>query len=119
MLEYNGILSDWETFASGQAIYKAYDKFGKDIHNKRTWFDIADRMSRGFLALIPFLQPDVIIIGGSMGTHFAQYETVLVALIDEKLPRHFARPKFVAATHPERAVIYGCYQYAKKSSHTS
>lgn len=112
LVEYDGVVRSWESFASGAAIYKAYGKYAKDISSKRTWRQIADRISRGFLALIPALQPDVIIIGGSMGTHFAHYSDQLVAILDEKLPPHIARPVFLNARHPEEAVIYGCYFYA-------
>ena len=112
LVEFDGVVREWESFASGSAIYKAYGKFGKDIHDERTWLQIADRISRGFLALVPAIQPDVIIIGGSMGTHFAKYSQQLTGILKEKLPAHIPCPKFINARHPEEAVIYGCYFYA-------
>lgn len=69
-------------------------------------------MSRGFLAVIPVIQPDVIIIGGSIGTYFDQYQAQLKGILKEKLPPHIPLPKLVQAKHPEQAVIYGCYYYA-------
>ncbi len=111
-LEYNGIMQEWEAFGSGKAIYKTYQKYGSEIESKATWNEIADRFSRGFLALTPILQPEVIVIGGSMGTHFKKYETALTSLIDENLPLIIPRPRFVEAQNPEQAVIYGCYHYA-------
>jgi predicted NBD/HSP70 family sugar kinase len=112
LVEYDGQVREWETFASGKAIYTIYGKFARDITSKRIWKQIADRLSRGFLATIPVLQPDVIIIGGSIGTHFDKYGDQLHALLDEHLPAHIPTPKLVAAQHPEEAVIYGCYYYA-------
>jgi predicted NBD/HSP70 family sugar kinase len=112
LVEFDGIVREWESFAAGSAIYKAYGKYGKDIHSKRTWLQIADRISRGFLAFIPVIQPDIIIVGGSMGTHFAKYSEQLVGILQEKLPAHIPCPTFVSAHHPEEAVIYGCYFYA-------
>jgi len=112
LVEYDGAVREWESFASGQAIFKVYGKFAKDIHSKRTWHQIADRISRGFLAVIPTLQPDVIIIGGSIGTYFDQYAKDLTGLLKEHLPAHIPTPKIVQAQHPELAVIYGCYYYA-------
>lgn len=112
LVEYDGVTQAWEGFAAGSAIYKAYGKMAKDIHSKRTWHQIADRISRGFLGLLPFLQPDVVIIGGSMGTHFEKYHAQLVGLIDEKMPWFIPRPRFITAVHAEQAVIYGCYFYA-------
>lgn len=112
LVEFNGVVQEWETFASGKAIYTAYRKMAKDIKSKRTWHQISDRISRGFLAMIPIIQPDIIIIGGSMGTFFDKYEVDLKGILKEKLPPHIPLPKMVAAKHPEEAVIYGCYYYA-------
>lgn len=112
LVEYDGQVREWETFASGKAIHKVYGKYARDITSKRTWKQIADRISRGFLATIPVLQPDVVIIGGSIGEYFAQYRDQLRALLEEHLPAHIPVPKIVPATHPEEAVIYGCYYYA-------
>jgi glucokinase len=112
LVEYDGIVREWESFASGKAIYKAYGKYAKDITSKRTWYQIADRMSRGFLAMIPILQPNTIIIGGSIGTYFDTFKKPLYDILKEKIPPHIALPTIVQAKHPEQAVIYGCYYYA-------
>lgn len=112
LVEFDGVVREWETFASGQAIHLAYGKYAKDIHSKRTWQEIADRISRGFLAVIPLLQPEVIIIGGSIGTYFERFDTQLENILREKLPRHIPCPRIIQAKHPEEAVIYGCYYYA-------
>jgi len=112
LVEFDGIVREWESFASGAAIYKTYGKFARDIHSKRVWYQIADRISRGFLAIIPLVQPDKIIIGGSIGTHFVQYHEKLASILQERLPNHIPCPPIVAAKHPEEAVIYGCYFYA-------
>jgi len=112
LVEYDGAVREWESFASGQAIYAAYGKFARDITNKRDWYHIADRISRGFLAIIPVLQPDVIIIGGSIGTYYDQFGKDLTGLLKEHLPDHIPAPTIIQAKHPELAVAYGCYYYA-------
>lgn len=112
LVEYQGKVREWESFASGQAIYKEYGQYARDITSKRTWNEIADRISRGFLAAIPLLQPQVIIIGGSIGTYFDQYAERLKSILDSHLPDHIPCPRIVPAKHPEEAVIYGCYYYA-------
>ena len=112
LVEYDGQVREWETFASGKAITRIYGKYARDITSKRTWHEIADRISRGFLATIPVLQPDVIIIGGSIGTYFSHYRVDLRSLLKEHLPAHIPLPRIVQASHPEQAVIYGCYYYA-------
>lgn len=111
LVEFDGSVREWETFASGKAIKKAYGKYAADITSKRAWRQIADRISRGFLAVIPVLQPSVIIIGGSIGTYFSQYGRDLNGILKEHLPDHIPLPKIVQAHHPELAVIYGCYYY--------
>lgn len=111
MLEYDGKMREWEHFSSGRAIVQVYKKFASDITSKRTWRQIADRMSRGFLALIPIVQPDVVIIGGSVGTYFDRYAEYLEAEIRRNLPPYIPCPKIRRARHPEEAVIYGCYYY--------
>ena len=112
LVEFDGVIREWESFASGQAIYQAYGKYARDITSQRVWNQIADRISRGFLAAIPIIQPDVVIIGGSIGSYFEKYGNQLEAILQEKLPPHIVCPRFVQAKHPEEAVIYGCYYYA-------
>lgn len=112
LVEYDGMVREWESFASGKAIYATFGKFARDIHKKRQWDQIADRISRGLLVAIPLIQPDVIILGGSIGTYFKRYGAQLEALLREKLPPHIPCPQLVQAKHPEEAVIYGCYYYA-------
>ena len=96
-----------------RAIVLVYKKMAKDIKSKRIWYQIADRISRGFLAIIPTVQPDVIIIGGSVGAHFEKYRVQLEGILKDPLPPHIPCPKIIKAQHPEEAVIYGCYYYGK------
>lgn len=112
-VEYHGKILQWEDFASGKAIFKKYKKMARDIKSQRTWNAIADRISRGFLAAIPLTQPEVIIIGGSIGTYFDHYARQLRLNLERHLPEHIPCPKIVQAQHPEEAVIYGCYYYGK------
>ncbi len=112
LVEYGGRVREWESFASGKAIYKTYDQYARDITSKKTWNEIADRISRGFLAAIPLLQPDLIVIGGSIGTYFDRYAPQLETILRTHLPPHIPCPVIEPAKHPEEAVIYGCYYYA-------
>lgn len=115
LVEFEGTVRQWESFASGKAIHEAYGKFARDITSKRSWQQIADRISRGFFAMIPIIQPEIIIIGGSIGTYFTRYDSYLEDLLREKLPPHIPCPPLVQARHPEEAVIYGCYYHALDS----
>jgi glucokinase len=112
LVEFKGEVREWESFASGRAIVEVYGKFARDITDQETWDQIADRISRGFLAVVPIIQPDVIIIGGSIGTYFERYGSKLEKILNDKLPPHISCPRFLQAQHPEEAVVYGCYYYA-------
>lgn len=112
LVEFGGAIKEWESFASGRAIVETYGRYARDIEDKRTWDEIADRISRGLLAAIPLLQTEIIIIGGSIGTHFSRYAKSLENILRSHLPAHIPCPNIVEAQHPEEAVIYGCYYYA-------
>lgn len=111
LVEYDGLVRQWEAFASGNAIKQTYGSYARDIHDRKIWAQIADKISRGFLVLIPILQPNVIIIGGSIGTYFDRYEKVLITVLRDHLPDHIDLPEIRQAAHPEEAVLYGCYYH--------
>lgn len=111
LVEFKGAVQKWEDFASGSTIREVFG-YARDIHSRDVWDQIADRISRGFLAIIPLLQPDAIILGGSIGTYFPKYEAELHHLLRQHLPAHIPLPPFFQATHPEEAVVYGGYHYA-------
>ncbi len=113
LVEYDGRVQEWEKFASGKSIKRTYGKYARDITSRSVWRQIADKISRGFLPIIPVLQPDMIIIGGSIGTYYDRYEETLKKLLRERLPEHIALPIFRQAAHPEEAVVFGCYYYGK------
>ena len=112
MLEYEGRLREWETFASGKSIVSTYGKFARDIHDTKIWRQIADKISRGLITIIPSFNPEIIIIGGSVGTYFDRYGEALRKSIASHLNKNIPMPKIEQAIHPEEAVIYGCYYYA-------
>ncbi len=112
VVEFDGRIREWESFASGKAILEHYHKLAKDIHKKKIWTDICDRISRGLLTAIPLVQPDLVIIGGSVGIYFSRYEDALNYSVKSALPKKISMPKIVRAQHPDEAVIYGCYHHA-------
>lgn len=112
LVEFEGEVREWESFASGRAIRETFRQYARDITDQSTWQNIADRISRGFLAMIPVIQPDVVVIGGSIGTFFPKYSHYLKSILKTKLPPHIPCPQFIQASHPEEAVVYGGYYYA-------
>lgn len=114
LLEHRGKLVPWETFASGKAIVERYGKRAVDIHDDKTWQAIARELTLGFLELIAITQPDVVVVGGSVGTYFERFGHIL----QENLARHetpiLTIPPLQKAQRPEEAVVFGCYDLAKQ-----
>jgi glucokinase len=111
-LWHDGQLQRWEVFASGRAFFERYGKYGHEVDNPEIWREFADLVARGMMVHIPVFMPDVVIIGGSMGTHFAKYEAFLRNALTEHIPHYMTHTKIIQAAHPEEAVVYGGYHYA-------
>jgi predicted NBD/HSP70 family sugar kinase len=109
-------LQNWEEFASGRAIKRVYGKLAADITNTETWQEITSQLTVGFRALIPILQPDIVLIGGGVGAQFKRFGALLEQRLRQELPEFIAMPKIIQASNPEEAVLYGCYYYAIDST---
>lgn len=114
LLPHRGKLVPWESFASGRAIVERYGKMAMDIHDQRTWQSIVNDLKLGFLELIAITQPDVIIIGGSVGTYFERYNKLLASELKAYQTPSLKIPSLRQAQRPEQAVVYGCYDLAKQ-----
>ncbi len=113
ILEHDGEFARWETFASGKAILATYGKLASEIDDEATWRTVSYNLAKGFMTLIPVLSPDVIVIGGGVGTHFDKFKAPLLAILDANLDKKsIPIPTIIEAAHPEEAVIYGCYYHA-------
>lgn len=115
LLEHNGKLEPWEDFASGKAIVKQFGKRASDITDPETWQAIAHNIALGFIDLIALIEPDVIIIGGSVGTYYARYQKYLDTYLKQYESPLLTIPPIQEATRPEEAVVYGCYDLAKET----
>lgn len=111
ILEHDDGLARWETFASGKAILAKYGKLASDIKDEATWHTIATNLAKGFMTITPILRPDVIVIGGGVGTHFDKFSDKLISIMNENMKEKYI-PPIIEAAHPEEAVIYGCYYHA-------
>ncbi len=115
-LPYKGKLEIWQNFASGKAIVKKYGKRASDIDPKdtKTWNEIAYNISIGLIDLIAVFQPEVIILGGGVGTHFNRYKDPLLKELKKYEIPIVPIPPIRCAINPEEAVIYGCYDLSKQ-----
>jgi predicted NBD/HSP70 family sugar kinase len=114
MLKRDQAYEVWELFASGQAIQHTYGKLASEITDEATWDLISANLAQGLLALLPFLQPDIVVIGGGVGTHFDRFGHKVTQILQDNLVDVYV-PRLVEAAHPEEAVVYGCYYHALDS----
>lgn len=113
-LEYNGKLTRWETFASGKAIVKKYGKQASEIHDATTWKAIAHNIAVGVIELIAVVQPDAIVFGGAVSDYFERFEPYLEKELTRFETPLTPTPHIFQAKRPEQAVVFGCYELAKK-----
>ena len=114
LLPHDGQLKQWEDFASGRSIYERFGKKAADITDDKDWQGIAHDLVLGIFNHVALLQPDIIVIGGSIGTYFDNYSKYLIdelkALENVVVPI----PTIVKAQRPEEVVLFGCYDAAKQ-----
>lgn len=113
LFERGGKLVTWESFASGKAIVKRFGKIAAEIDDPKIWEIISHDFALGIIDIIANIQPDIIIIGGGVGSHFHKYEKPLQKALKKYESPMVPIPPVVAAKHPEEAVIYGCYELIK------
>jgi predicted NBD/HSP70 family sugar kinase len=114
MFEHDGVMTPWESFASGHAIVERYGKRAMDITDDQTWKQVCQDISQGLIELIAIMQPEVIVIGGSVGTYFERYGSFLQeSLRSYELPL-LKLPELMGAVHADQAVVYGCFEIAKR-----
>jgi predicted NBD/HSP70 family sugar kinase len=116
VLEYNGKLTKWEDLASGRALVAKYGKRASEISDPGIWKEFSRGLARGMIELIATLQPDVIIIGGGVGSHFDKFSTYLMAELAKLENEMVKSPPIIQATRPEEAVIYGCYEFIRQTA---
>lgn len=113
-VQFNDRMRRWEEIASGSAIVKYYGKQASEINDKKTWKEICHRLALGMNSLIAVIQPDVIIIGGSVGSHLKKYGKILKDELKKYSTPLTPVPPIKQAYRAEEAVIYGCYYLAKR-----
>jgi predicted NBD/HSP70 family sugar kinase len=115
LLEHDGKLQRWQEFASGKAIVKKYGKKASEIEvsDSAAWYAISRNIAIGLIDVIAMLTPDVIIIGGGVGTHFDKFSDRLAEELKIYENPLISLPPIIQAKHPEEAVVYGCYERLK------
>ncbi len=113
LMDNRGKLMPWEDFASGKAIVKKFGKKASEITDPKSWYIIAHNIALGIITLIATLTPEIIIIGGGVGSHFDKFKDRLnedLKIYENPLVKI---PPIIQAQRAEEAVIYGCYLITK------
>lgn len=107
-LNYNGKITTWEEIAAGRVLQRIFGELSSDTPLE-VWEEVANRIKAGLQPLIAFTQPDVVVIGGSVGVFTSYFSDILSGLLAENLPAAISVPKIISAPNPEEIVLYGCY----------
>jgi beta-glucoside kinase len=116
VIEHGGQLKRWEELASGHALVQKYGKLASQIDDPKIWRDFAKKLALGLDPLLAAFQPEVVIIGGGVGAHFAKFGDKLDMELIKLSNKMVKVPPIVQAKRPEEAVIYGCYEYIRQQS---
>lgn len=114
LLEHDGKLQEWEDFASGRAIKRIFNKAASEISDEKSWKTIAHNIALGLIDQIAIFQPEVVIIGGGVGVYLDRFKQPLEAELKKYEIPLIPIPPIYEAKRPEDAVVYGCYELAKK-----
>lgn len=115
VLEHEGKLQKWESFASGSALYKKYGKKASEIDESKIWREFVKGVALGMGELIATLTPELIILGGGVGAHYEKFGSYLEEELQKYKSNLYHIPPIIKASRPEEAVIYGCYELIKQS----
>lgn len=109
----SGELERWEQFASGKALFEKYGVKAKDLTDKKSWEEYAYKMAIGIVDLCAVIEPDTVIIGGGVGSHFKKFSNILEKKVKELLPNMVKKPTLFGAKDAEMASLLGCFEYSK------
>lgn len=112
-LWHDGQYRHWEDFAGGRSVVERYGMIAAEITDPAQWQEIAELLAVGFGPACAIMQPDAIILGGSVGKQAAHYKDALMQSISQQAHVIVRPPQAIlAAGRPDEAVIYGCYTLA-------
>jgi predicted NBD/HSP70 family sugar kinase len=93
----------------GQMILEFDGKLDSEIDDPAIWQEFSRALARGLIELIAIVQPDLIIVGGGVGSHFEKFSKPLNEQLAKLANEMVNVPTIIKANKPEEAVIYGCY----------
>lgn len=114
-LEHDGEIIQWEEFAGGRGVTKRFNRQAHEITDPDSWRLIGENIAYGLGAVCSVIQPEVIILGGSVGAHADKFSGFITEYLAKHLHPVVRQPQAILpAQRPDEAVIYGCYDLAKQ-----
>ena len=83
-----------------------------DIVDPGVWYQIARNIALGLIDVIAATTPDIVVIGGGVGSHFEKFGDTLIGELALYEDNMIHVPPIIGAKNAEDAVIYGCYTLA-------
>ncbi len=114
ILERNGKSNTWEELVAGKAIVRRFGCKASEIQDPKIWKIIANDIAAGLVELLALLDIDAVVFGGGVGAHFEKFEDYLTAALRKYQTPLMPIPELRMAQRPEEAVIYGCYELARR-----
>lgn len=119
LYERDGKIVTWQSFASGKALVQRFGKKASEIDDPYVWAIFSKDLCLGIIDIAAFLYPDVVVIGGGVGSHFHKYKKQLDNELQALSSPIITIPTIRKAAHPEEAVIYGCIEVMKDHENNS
>ncbi len=115
-LLYNGEYIHWEEFAGGRGVVKRFNKQAHEIVNPEEWQYIGENLAPGLAVVCSVLQPEVIVLGGSVGKYADHYSGAIMDFLAQHLHPVVKQPRAILpARRSDQAVIYGCHVLAQQT----
>jgi predicted NBD/HSP70 family sugar kinase len=114
-LIFEGKLIDWEDFAGGRGVIARFGKRASEITDPKAWETIGNNIAYGLGIACAVLQPDAIVFDGGVGQFADKFKDVAAAYLKQHLHSDVRQPQaLLVAKRTNEAVIYGCYELAKR-----
>ncbi|HSX14447.1 MAG TPA: ROK family protein [Candidatus Saccharimonadales bacterium] len=108
-----GARGHFEALASGRAIKRQYGKFAYEIHDAKTWDQIAQHLAAGLSSLVAVYAPDVLVLAGGVSVHWRRFARPLAHYMAADF--RYGIPPIKLAKYVETAPVIGALLLASQA----
>lgn len=106
---------DFDALASGAAFVARFSQQAHEVKDPSIWQDYGRILAPGMYSLIVTIQPQIVVIGGSMGVYFEHYYNPMLESIESLNNNYMQLPKITGSTFAETAPLRGALFLAADS----